>query len=188
MPKTICLVGTHCTGKSTTLEGLRSLYGENDVSYITEAIKEVKEKGLPINEDSIESTQLELLKLYGLKHKKLMDNSFKRLIIMDRSVIDVYAYTLRLFAYNRISPEALKEVNLETTHFIKTINPLILWFRPEFELQENGVRSTNKEFQTVIDRYFEYLLGNLPDVYNIQGTPEARLRMIQFYIDRFTNV
>lgn len=187
MTRIVCLTGTHCTGKSTTLNDLKMRYPTFNNRYIAEGVQEIHRQGFPINEASTQETQLALCSYYEQEYKNAAEKQTSFYVFGDRSPIDVYAYTLRLFAYNKITPAVLMDIRDRATNFIERYNPYIFWFRPEFELVENGTRSVNKEFQEVIDKIFEFILEH-QNVYLIQGTREARLRTIDYYIRKFDNV
>lgn len=165
----VSFTGAQSTGKTTLLDLLKS---DEEFRYNYEFIDEITrrmvKKGLKINEAGSNTTQLLIMN----EHIKnlLYENA-----IMDRCVVDGVVYTHWLY----------EQGNLEKWVFDYAVNVFnrykdrydyIFYLKPEFEIVDDGVRSTNTQFRDEIVTLFEHYIDqvNIP-VINLSGAVVDRL-------------
>jgi len=168
----IGFTGTHGTGKTTACHKLiHSLKVMGyDVDYITESARSCP---FPINEQSTQKSQLWILS--DMLKKEVEAKA--PIVICDRTLIDVYAYTYRV---NKDIAELLAPF---INSYSKTYD-IIFYMKPVKEyLVADGTRSVNKLFQKeikdIIDKYISD--WNIPVKY--LTTDEERLDVVKESLD-----
>lgn len=169
--------GSHGTGKSSLLREMISwpeLCGHAFVSGLTR--RQAQVNGIVINQDGTFQTQSTLIKALGKYVHKLPD------LVIDRTGLDIYAYTL--YALQR---------ELVTKKEVNTIRGLarraqhqfdfVFYIRPEFKVEEDGVRSGDPVFAADMVRIFERVvmtesLGTKRMIL-VSGTIEERLAIVR---------
>ena len=168
----IAFTGTHSTGKTTLLNELKKVHNFEGFTFVEEITRTLKKQGYVINEMGGDETQ-----------QMVMDSHIKAInfenSILDRCALDGIVYTHYLFNNNQVSDEVFQSA-FQT--FLKLIwkYDIILHLKPEFDIVEDGVRSSNKEFQNEIDVLFDkYIdLFNIK-TYRLSGSVEERLEQIK---------
>lgn len=165
----IALCGVQCTGKSTLLKEMEKLPEFKDYEIIYEVVRKMIGK-IKINQDGNENTQFTISNAHveNLKY----DN-----VITDRCILDCFAYSM--YAYNR---GKLSEEDFNKLYKIYLDNAdkydVIFYIRPEFDMIEDGVRSTDVEFRNVVLENFDYLVQERNNVVILSGTVEERMNTI----------
>lgn len=176
MRKTIVLVGSSSTGKSTVFELLKNRLP--NYQFISESTRTVAKFGFPINEEGVDETQLAIL-AFHLKSLLTPGN-----LVLDRGLLDNLVYTENLKSVQRKTVEYIedtfKQVADEYTH--------IVYFPIEFLSVNDGVRSVNEEWRSQIDQRFKYYLDKYyKDQYlTVTGSPMQRINQIINYITNGT--
>lgn len=177
----IALVGTHNTGKTTLFKLMQKDKVFEDYLFIPEQIRVLHDQGYGINENADDITQLALAlenQYYGMLEK----NTFTRQgIVFDRCILDNYIYALYLNKKGIISNKVLNTIK---TSLDRTLPELqwIFWLRPEFSLDNDGKRSTNKQFQTDIDLLFKEFFESHKGKYyyrELKGESKFKLEAIK---------
>lgn len=173
----VTLVGAQSVGKTTVLNYFRNTF----LSPITEVARNLSKQGVKINEDGDKKSQDVIFQTYYDLLSQDID------YISDRGLIDVIAYTSYLDDTGKINDNHKTLVNQlnKLSEFIKT-NPdiLVVYFPIEFQLVDDGVRSTNESFRTSIDNRIKELLEYFYSNYiTVHGTPEERIKQIIDAID-----
>ncbi len=128
-----------------------------------EAAREMPKYGLTIHEATSFEAQAKIQELQRLHELELEKKLAKNLIdyaILDRSVVDNYAYAERRF------PEKAREILFMpvkewlSSHPYGRIIYIPVW-NPDEELAADGFRSTNKEFQLEADAMVRSLIAEL---------------------------
>lgn len=136
----IAFIGTHGTGKTTlaySITGELKRKGKN-ATMITEVARKCP---LPINEKGSLNTELWIMSVQIAE--ELEANHKYSHVVCDRSVLDSYSYGI----YSLGDHELLRKL---FEHWIKTYD--ILFKVPiMYDLVDDGVRSTDKEFQSKVD-------------------------------------
>ncbi len=173
----ISFSGAQSTGKTTLLNILKQDSSLENYKFIDEITRSIQKQGYKINELGDSETQKLIMKAH-------IDNSNLTNAILDRCSLDGLCYTEYLYNKGNISEEVMDFTKIA---FQNTINKydLIFYLKPEFEIVDDNVRSTNKEFQNEIVKLFDKNI-NLYNINVIQltGTIEERLKQIYNYIER----
>ncbi len=144
----IAFIGTHGVGKTTlAYELCNELKKQHlDVGFIDEIARRCP---FPINEATSLEAQTWILSTTIARELEL--NKIYPNIICDRAVIDNYVYLYHKFGH-------IPELHALATYWVRTYD---LLFKVPFTrryLRPDGVRSTDQEFQEIIDQKLEQVL------------------------------
>ena len=162
--------GTMSVGKTTLVNALKELPEFKDYHFRTERSKHLMSLGIPLNTDSILKGQLVFA---SERAAELMQEK----IITDRTVIDVMA-----FADLSESMEDHEKFYLNSTLFYLIDEYDILFYvSPEgVEIEDNGVRETNAEYRTAVDKTIKSIVGMYrKNTITIKGTVEERIEQVK---------
>ncbi len=171
------LSGVQGSGKTTTLNLLKQKSEFCDFVFYSEILRDLQARGFFINESGNNETQLAVVIMHL---SNLLEGASKK-VMVDRGLLDVYAYTL----YHHQSGQISKSVyNLVKNVFESNIYKYdqIFLFEPHGGvLEDDGVRSTDLEWHDTINGYFhsivkEYELDNVTILG--EGTPASRVDSI----------
>ncbi len=188
------LTGAQGTGKSTLLH-----HFDDKMNVVTEVVRNLAKKdGIAVNEEGNTEGQTKIFDTYY----NILSTE-KDPYISDRGLTDVIAYTVynmsRLISEGRISQE-------EGQHFIEDqINKFIdfsdknedvvYFYVPiEFDVVDDGFRSTNEEFRREIDNniseLFEYMEGLHMglNVFTLRGSVEERLETMKEIMKNYGDI
>lgn len=167
----IAFIGSHCTGKTTTLKDIEAYFFDHHI--VTEVIRQIhSEKTLPINEQSTEETQAVLLDAY--LDILINDNLF----ISDRSILDVFSYTTWLFQNQKVSESFYQDQKKKVLDNF-SLYDYVFYFPIEFELKEDGVRSIDPSFREQIAQIMEEIIKeNSLVVFPVTGKRDKRTKYI----------
>jgi GTPase SAR1 family protein len=171
-PVRIGISGAQSVGKTTLLNALRSEKCFKDYDIRNEVTRSVKALGININESGSDISQQLIMKehIYNLV---MFDD-----MITDRTSLDGIVYTYWLHEQGKVSNECFEEC---FRVFQKTY-PMydhIFFIRPEFPIEDDGVRSASKEWQDEIADIFESFLlkCNIPVTF-VSGSVRERVNTI----------
>ena len=156
----ISFTGAGCSGKSTLLKKCQEHYGDR-FEYVTEVTRPIARKGLPINEDGNNDTQRAIIDAH-IENNKL-DN-----VIMDRCIIDGYAYTTWLFDQEKVTSDIYEYAWNTFNDIINDID--IIFYCCPLEMEDDGERSINENFQKDICQIMTHLLYQEPYFQPFRGT------------------
>lgn len=163
--------GAQGTGKSTILKELES----KGYEVVTEVVRNLSKKGVKINKDGDEKGQKKIFNEY-LNIFNSKDN-----YVSDRGLIDVVAYTVYLVRHGKIS-EKFADKQLKELHKFTQSNPDVVYFYfpVEFDIEDDGVRDLDKDFQKEINEIILTLYASLGIRFvTLSGTVEERLDKIK---------
>jgi len=179
IPYKIGLISTHGTGKTTLAHELVSSFKKRGYKArgITEIATIFREEGFPINEGTKLNVQFAILNTQMSEEQKITLRKYK-IIITDRTVYDNLQYLER---------ECGKK---------DWIRDMVLNYAKEFPynaiyrlpmvgtLQEDGIRSTNDEFQKDIDLMLTKFLEENKIPHQVLPDPktEFRTEWIEFIV------
>lgn len=171
----IAIAGAQSTGKSTLLNALKQEY--SNIQFIEEITRELKAQGYKINEDGNDDTQIQIMNLHK-KYSTLSEDA-----IYDRCALDGIVYTQYLYDNGNISEEVY-QTSLEIFEEIINRYDKICYLKPEFDIVDDGERSTNKSFRDdIVDLFEQYIdMYNL-DVIVLTGSVEERIRQFKEVFD-----
>ena len=148
----IAISGAQSVGKTTLLNALRSEESLKDYKFCFEVTRRVKGYGLSINEDGDDNTQ-RLIMQEHIVNAFMYDD-----MVADRCALDGLVYSHYL-AENKKITQKTYDFAEDVYNKLMPIYDLAFYIPPEFEIEEDGTRSTNKFFRdrivTLFDLYIE---------------------------------
>ena len=169
----IAFTGAQSTGKTTLLKELKR---DPDLSlkydFRDEITRRMQKKGLSINEGGNDITQLLIMNSH-IKNS-LIDN-----VIMDRCALDGLVYTDWMSRKGKVQQWVLQYADNVFKMLIDRYDH-IFYLVPEFDIEDDGVRSTDIDFRNEIVELFEkYIKAIDIPVIKLTGTVEQRLNKIK---------
>ena len=177
----IAISGAHGTGKTTLLNALKSRKEFVDFEFKSGITRDLHKMNIPINETGTTVTQLYVM----AKHYEYaqLDGD----VVLDRCALDGLAY----------SQVVLKDCDdIDFLHALGVVGHkcfkhygVIFYIRPEFELEDDGVRTVDKQFHTQIVDSFESWITliktykNPPPIVELTGSVEQRVDQVVRYIN-----
>lgn len=144
----IAISGAQSVGKTTILNALRSEKIFTDYHIANEVTRRVGSYGLPINENGTDLTQRLIMQEHIVN--TFMHDKF----IADRSAWDGFVYSCYLWSKSKISYDTMS-FSREVFKKVQPTYDLQFYIEPEFDIVNDGVRSTNLEFRDSIIRIFD---------------------------------
>jgi nicotinamide riboside kinase len=176
MRKTITLVGSSSTGKSTIFELLKTKLP--NYTFISESTRTVKRYGYPINEEGEEATQLAILSFH-LKALLTPGN-----LVLDRGLLDAVVYSENLENINKRTINYI----IDTFEQVKDEYNYVIYFPIEFLAVNDGIRSVDETWRRNVDTRFVQLLDKYYSnrYLTVTGSPMQRINQIIQYITNGT--
>ncbi len=177
----IAFTGAHSTGKTTLINILKQNPDFVDYTFIHSPTRSIQVNGNQINEKGDDTTQ----NLIMFQHVMNSNTSAKK-VVFDRCSLDGFVYTSYLYANGKVSKETLK---ISECICLNTISKYdcIFYLPIDIELNNDGVRSQDPDFQLKIGKLFEeYRATYKIPVIPIVGTVEERIEKIYNAIVQFT--
>lgn len=168
----IGIAGTQSTGKTTLLNALRSEKIFKDYAICDEVTRWVKSIGVNINENGSDITQ-ELIMMKHIHNVFMYDD-----MLTDRTAIDGLVYSKWLYNKNKINTVTLENVKRVFYKLIGKYN-YIFFIEPEFNIEDDGIRSTDVQFRDEINDIFIAVIKekNIP-VIKITGSVRQRVNQV----------
>lgn len=169
----IAICGSNSTGKTTLLKAVRDSGQLDDYVFIEEITRSIG-KNFPINEMGGNETQLMIMNTH-------FNNLYIENSVMDRCMIDGYAYTNWLYMEGKVS-RWVKDYAKEMCYRFTSMYDYIFYIPIEeaVPLEDDGVRSTSQSFRDGIDRKINNIVITLEDhtevkIHPLKGSVEERL-------------
>lgn len=165
----IGIAGAQSVGKTTLLNALRSEKMFQDMRVCNEVTRRVMSYGLPINEQGNDVTQ----KLIMQEH--IVNVFMYENFITDRTALDGVVYTKYLHENGKVNDETM---TFATDVFVKLYPKydIMFYIEPEFEIQNDGIRSIDMNFRNrivqIFKEYFE--IYSLPAI-TLSGSVRERV-------------
>lgn len=152
----IAITGPHGAGKSTLLRAIKSHpdYQKLRLDQIPEITREVQALGYPINEEGNNETQ-NLCIARCLNDILSRDN-----YIVDRAILDQAIYTDYMNVLGQVDRTVVQYAYAVSDMYMKWYNH-VFYIPAEFEIENDGVRSTGKAFHDFVVQAFEREITNL---------------------------
>jgi len=168
----VVICGAQSVGKTTLLNELRKQDELINHQFLVETTRQVQSLGFGINLDATDITQ-KLIVNQHLANLMLYDD-----FVADRGTIDSYIYTYYFHKLGKVNSETLDLAKRALWRTISVYHA-IFFIKPEFDLVEDGVRSTNLVFRDAIHTMMEELIGQFrgigfTNIYDLSGTVEKR--------------
>lgn len=188
------IVGAQGTGKSTLLH-----HFDDKMNVVTEVVRNLaKTEGIAVNENGNMEGQTRIFDTY---YKILSETGSP--YISDRGLTDVIAYTCynmrKLIANGKITQEEgegfIEDQINRFIDFSEKNDDVVYFYVPiEFDVVDDGFRSTDEEFRKEIDKnisdLFEYM-ENLHmglNVFTLHGTVEERLETMEEIMKNYGDI
>lgn len=172
----IGIAGAQSVGKTTLLNALRSEPEFKGYEICNEVTRRVSSYGLPINEEGNDITQ-RLIMQEHIVNVFMYDN-----MITDRTVLDGFVYSSYLLTGQKINVNTYLYAD---RIFERVINyyDLLFYIPPEFDIKDDGVRSTDIKFRDDIANLFEYIINErmVPTIH-LQGTVRERVGQVLKFV------
>lgn len=168
----IGISGAQSVGKTTLLNALRSEKKFRDLKVCNEVTRRVMSYGLPINESGNDITQ----KLIMQEHivNIFMNENF----ITDRTALDGVVYTKYLHESGKVNDETM---TFATDVFVRLFPKydLMFYIEPEFEIQNDGIRSVDLNFRKrVVEIFDDYFSTYNLTVIKLTGSVRERVEQV----------
>lgn len=169
----IAFTGAQSTGKTTLLNKFKTMSPYDlDYTFVDEITRRMIKKGLKINEAGGDMTQLLIMNSH-------IKNILHENVIMDRCALDGVVYTRYLYNKGQISDWVM---DFAENVFQKIIEKYdyIFYLVPEFDMEDDGVRSVDDDFRNeIVDLFNQYIVECEIPVISITGSVEERVYKIQ---------
>lgn len=162
--------GTVSVGKSTLVKSLATLPEFKDYHIATERSVYLRDLGIPLNTDSTIKGQI----IFAAERSVEL---LKENLITDRSLYDICAFSLSSKSMTWEQKELYVKLMMSFVHDYD----IIFYVSPEgVNIEDNGVRETNKEYRTKIDTVIKELLKEYPPkkLILLSGSNEERINIV----------
>jgi len=175
----IIFSGVQSTGKSSVIKELKKQKLFTNFVFCDEVIRNLAKQGILINDNADDKSQILIMEKH-LVNLILYDN-----VICDRNVLDGFVYTRHLFINNKIDWETYIYCYKIFEKMIKK-SDIIFYIRPEFDLVDDGYRSTNLIYRDEILELFEDTIYSLHiPVISLSGTVEERVKKVIYTVEEY---
>lgn len=168
----IGIAGAQSVGKTTLLNALRSERFFRSFTICDEVTRRVKSYGFSINEEGNNLTQ-RLIMQEHIVNVFMYDG-----MITDRTALDGLIYSVYLFKKKKIDAETMKFVN-SVYRKVVPMYDYLFYIEPEFDVEDDGERSTDLQFRDEIVTLFEQFIAKekLP-VIRVKGSVRERVNTV----------
>ena len=168
----IAITGAQSTGKTTLLNELKSEFSNTHLPiFLDEVTRKVKEYGVSINEDGGDMTQVLIMNSH-------VENILHEDSIMDRCALDGVVYTRWMYNKGLVEGWVMDYAERVFTLLIEKYDK-IFYLIPEFDIEDDGVRSTDIDFRNEIVTLFnQYIVECEIPVIQLTGSVDNRVSLI----------
>lgn len=171
----IALSGVQCTGKTTILEEMKKCKEFENFTFIKECIRDLQKKGILINEQGNDETQLTIMNVH-------IDNLLKDNCVFDRCILDCVSYAKYSLKHGKITEKTYNNCLDSFNQYIDRYD-YIVYLVPEFKMIEDGTRSTNEDFRNEVKNYFDEFVNDIENNHSVKiirltGSVKNRLKQL----------
>lgn len=173
----IGFAGTMSVGKTTLVKALAELPEFKDYYIATERSKYLRDLGIPLNTDSTMPGQI--IFLAERASEILCEN-----VLTDRTIWDVCAFTQQAESI----PDYQKQNYIDTAMTMKLEYDIVFYISPDgVEIEDNGVRTTNRIYREQIDKSILRLLNDYKPklLVSLSGSTEERTKVVLETISKY---
>lgn len=167
----IAVSGAHGVGKTTFCNDLADALKNKgfSVEIKTDVARSLREEGVPINRGTEESQY----PLFLERHlANLLDNGDSDFVVYDRTMLDTIAYAT---ANGNLGDQWLSFLRKAATPLLHSIDTYF-YIPIEFEIENDGVRATEREYQTEVDKALTEILKECrPNFITLTGGRDERV-------------
>ena len=178
----IGISGAQSVGKTTLLSALRSEKVFSDYAVCDEVTRRVRDYGVGINESGSNTTQ-RLIMNEHIANLVLNEN-----MLTDRTALDGLVYSRYLRDKGNINTETMAYVERVFTRIIGMYD-IIFYIKPEFPIDNDGVRSVSVEFRDAIARGFDVAIESgivTAPVVLLTGSVRERVNTVITTLDKLS--
>ncbi len=165
-PKKVVVVGSHYVGKTTLCKELSEHFSQR--GFKVEMLGEVaRECPHLVNEDATLKAQSWILGEQKRMEKELAEKSGVHILLLDRGLIDNFAYWLRAARNNNASEDSIKEKERKVFKYSRQYNA-ILFIQPfdGKKIEDDGFRSIDIEWRKEMHDRVDNVIKRFKDSYN----------------------
>lgn len=157
--KLIAFSGAQGTGKTTLLRKMKKdlrfvANPYHEYEFYDEITRKLKREGMKINEEGNDLTQQSFINNMHVITKNLNSVSEPYARVFDRCFLDVYCYTKYLHERGNVNDLTMNLAE-QLLQDQKNKFDFIFYLKPEFDIEDDGVRSIDPKFRDDIARIFE---------------------------------
>lgn len=172
----IAISGAHGVGKTTLVDEIRRDGFFSGFKFIKNQGRNILNEGYKLNEQGNDATQLRLLEV-ATETAEQNDN-----IIADRCILDLIAYTTTLYRDGKIGVDTFSIIRREAERLVKNFD-VIFYIQPEFDLEDDGIRSTNTRFRSSVIFWFRHYIDVFDlDVVRLGGSLKTRINQMKQHL------
>lgn len=158
----IAIVGAHGVGKTTLSEKLAKYL---NLPTIHDVAIEALDKGFEINENTPPETQ------FWLFARQLEEERLTKAFVADKCLMDYTVYADIIFDDDRLKSLLAEMIEKNAKY------DYVFYLPIEFPIEDNGIRSTDVEFQKRVDERYRDLLNSWNIKHTtLSGSVEDRLK------------
>jgi len=167
----IGITGSQSCGKTTLLNDLAELEIFKGYTICNEVTRSLAAKGFTINEGGNDATQRAIMDVHN-------DNLQHSDMLTDRTAIDGLVYTIWLWKQGNVTTSTVQVISHVADALIPDYD-IIFYVKPEFDIEDDGVRSASVTFRDEIATLFEEVIAkkNLQLV-PLTGSREERVQQV----------
>ena len=173
----IGFTGTMSVGKTTLVKALAELPEFKDSYIATERSKYLRDLGIPLNTDSTMPGQLIFL-------AERASEVLREKVLTDRTVWDVSAFTMQ----SKSIPDYYKQSYIDTAMTLRKEYDVVFYISPiGVDIEDNGVRTTDKDYRDQIDKEILKLLKSYPpnQLVVLEGSTEERIKIVLETVSKY---
>lgn len=180
----IAFSGSQGTGKSTLFNQIKEWDIFKNYYLSSGLARKAQKDGYLINEKGDDESQLAILDLY------LHDLDRHPNLLAERSIVDLHIYILWLYLNGVVIEDTMKTI-FDIAHTYYVNYDIIFFLKPEFSIEQDGIRSIDKKYQDEINSLFEKYYSSVdsvkPRVVILTGSVQDRLEQIYNTIEEFND-
>lgn len=177
MSKIYAMTGSHGTGKSATIDRIEALQPEGIfIDHIKLSRHVLKKMGLTLEQATATpelamNYQERVLRAAFIQFQGICFNTrWAPAVVVDRSVVDIYAYTRLWAERNGIDAEWLAKFKSDCIRDLSFYDKIFFFPTGVFPFVDDGVRA-KEESQLIIAKYMEeFVQENFPSYHIVQST------------------
>lgn len=174
-------MGAQGTGKTTLLHALRSEKVFKDYKICDESTRWVKNLGFEINQGASDNTQI-LIAMKHIYNMFMYENQ-----ITDRTIIDCYVYTTYQFSNAKLTDKTYYEIEKITKKLLPLYDK-IFYLEPEFKIEDDGVRSIDKQYQqNIVDGFNDAIYRFKVPFVKLTGSVRERVEQVLGEIKKYND-
>lgn len=169
----VTFTGAQGVGKTTLLNKMKQDRLFTSFKFFDELTRQIQKQNFKINEEGDDETQRCVIQCH-INNKK-SNHEFK---VLDRCIIDGFVYSKWLYDRKKITADVYRFA-YDTFRTMFHLNDIVFYIKPEFDIEDDGVRSTSIQFRNEIADLFDWCINKYNiDVITLTGDIDNRYSII----------